>query len=326
MRLSELLEGGEGFLRNQIALGLSESLHLELKGNGRGDGAIFDSQGKITSKGRPLLGKAISALANSAGGVLLVGVECKAELATSANPIPNVVLAASHLSGELGELLQPRHDGITVHVVPSAVSPGGGYLAVDVVRSDRRPHMSVDKRYYKRAGSSSFAMEHYDVEDAFKRTVGPVLRVTHSLRQQGSFGGPEGRSHAFRITLAVKNEGLVTAKHILLKVRQPGRPSFEYTFSDPASRVEGARSVFDDHVARAMPEGFVIHPGDERPVDDIHFSILRSNEGSITAGKQPIETATLIAPFQLGAEGMALQGGEIVLDNTEIRALAAKIP
>lgn len=52
-----------------------------------------------------------------------------------------------------------------------------------VERSDRRPHRSEasgDKRYYKRAGDSSFIMEHYDIEDAFNRTTPAELQLALS--------------------------------------------------------------------------------------------------------------------------------------------------
>ena len=32
-----------------------------------------------------------------------------------------------------------------------------------------------DRRYYKRAGDSTYVMEHYDIEDAFRRAVTPSL-------------------------------------------------------------------------------------------------------------------------------------------------------
>jgi predicted HTH transcriptional regulator len=182
---SELFERfvreGEAVLDQMMVERTPEGVDLEFKTKERATTGAFERAD------RRALGRSLSAFANSAGGVLIFGVraakgpdevDCARELA----PIANVEAFASSARQLVGQLLMPRHDGIRVHHV---VRPdNSGFLVIDVDRSLRRPHMSKapdDGRYYKRAGDSTFAMEHYDIEDAFRRYTAPELSVSHRL-------------------------------------------------------------------------------------------------------------------------------------------------
>ncbi|MPZ35793.1 MAG: hypothetical protein GEV13_33340 [Rhodospirillales bacterium] len=92
---------------------------------------------------------------------------------------------------------------------------GSGFLALWVERSERRPHRSEakdDKRYYKRAGDSSFVMEHYDIEDAFNRVGVPDLQL-FVARTTNEDRGFDGVRHTYRIGLhfSLQNNGSLSA-------------------------------------------------------------------------------------------------------------------
>jgi hypothetical protein len=91
----------------------------------------------------------------------------------------------------------PRHDGIRLAAVRSEQQSGAGYLLVYVERSERRPHRceaTGEGRYFKRAGDNTFPMEHYDIEDAFRRASLPDLAMKWSLVWHGGTSGPEGQT------------------------------------------------------------------------------------------------------------------------------------
>jgi predicted HTH transcriptional regulator len=140
-----------------------------------------------------ILAKEISAFANSAGGVIVFGVDCRIidgiDEAVELTPISNLNRAETTVRDATSDLLQPRHDGIRVASVPALNDSTTGYVIVDVPRSDRRPHRSEaanQKEYYKRIGSRSYPMEHYDIEDAFKRSTAPILALDVGLIRPGS--------------------------------------------------------------------------------------------------------------------------------------------
>ena len=109
----------------------------------------------------------------------VIGVICKPidgiDAASELDPIPNWKRALSDVSSAVGDLLQPKNDGINVQGFPSSAADADGYLLIEVPRSKRRPHRCEArgaKQYFKRSGSGSYAMEHYDIEDAFRGGAG----------------------------------------------------------------------------------------------------------------------------------------------------------
>lgn len=121
----------------------------------------------------------------------------------------------------MGELLLPRHEGILVRPIPVPNDSDTGCIAVWVERSERRPHQSQaakDRRYYKRAGDSTYVMEHYDIEDAFRRLVTPTLKLEESLQSGQMMSGPEGRLATHILVLSLRNDSTVSAKFPYLHV------------------------------------------------------------------------------------------------------------
>jgi hypothetical protein len=91
---------------------------------------------------------------------------------------------------------------------------GAGYLAIYVERSERRPHrceLGVG-RYFKRIGDSSLAMEHYDIEDSFKRIVVPQLEVAWLVTPGIGRGGPDGQFQQIKIEIGLHNPSPVSAR------------------------------------------------------------------------------------------------------------------
>ena len=82
----------------------------------------------------------------------------------------------------------PRHDGIRMDIVEAAEPPGAGYLLMLIERSERRPHRAElgVGRYFKRSGDSTIRMEHYDIEDSFKRLVVPSLEIRTEVPRYGT--------------------------------------------------------------------------------------------------------------------------------------------
>ena len=156
--------------------------------------------------------------------MLILGVDCRkdkndgVDCASNAVPIEGLAKSLSLVTNAVGELLQPRHGGICVHPIPASYGDDQGYLVIDVPRSERRPHRSEaqdQKQYFKRAGGSSFAMEHEDIEDAFKRRSAPVLELGYSIsRVSGSMNANAQFMVSLRMALAATNSGDVSAKHV----------------------------------------------------------------------------------------------------------------
>jgi hypothetical protein len=129
----------------------------------------------------------VSALANSQGGILLIGINTenktggtgkeKFEIPKDIDGVNPKILSRETISNILCSNIQP----IVPNVEIDQISLSGDLIdnvvyQVRVAKSSLAPHMS-DHRYYKRTSTGSVPMEHYEVEDVRGRRKGPDLRA-----------------------------------------------------------------------------------------------------------------------------------------------------
>ncbi len=275
-----LLAEGEVGIDRLVMERAQESVTLDFKQK------VNATNGEIGKDDRKVFGKVLSAFSNSAGGLVIFGVEARKGLddvdcAQSAKPIAEIERFEAEMRAASGTLLQPRHDGIEVRSIPSTRQPGAGYLLVRVERSDRRPHRAEaagQKQYYKRAGDSSFEMEHYDIEDAFRRISSPDLEVEVD---RGSYT-LSGSTVVSDLIFYLRNQSSITAK-------------FPYMHLICVQGITLSRDEFA-YIVRGGADGWftfsglaeaVIHPGLRRPFARavVQHSIKNNDLSSIASNK-----------------------------------------
>ncbi|HYD55045.1 MAG TPA: ATP-binding protein [Gemmatimonadaceae bacterium] len=149
--------------------GVGESVSLEFKSCG----AL-----ERTERNKKELARDVTALANSAGGVIVYGVQ---ELGNGRFELDQG-LDPSERSCEWVEdvlsAVQQRIEGVDVHSVSLEThSPGREAIVVYVPQSTRAPHQAPDYKFYKRHGSRVLPMEEYEVRDVSRRQLACDLRV-----------------------------------------------------------------------------------------------------------------------------------------------------
>lgn len=313
MDVTDLLAREELALKDAITREVQESLTLDFKLANEGN-AVFRENGTLTTEGRRVVAKAISGFSNSDGGLIVFGVECKKinglDCASRLAPLDNYERAKSNLNSEVGELLRPKNAGINVYSFPSQKYPDKGYVVIEVPRSDRRPHRSEasdQKGYFKRSGSSTFEMEHYDIEDAFRRKTAPEIALEIGCYKRSTAGD----LHLIRMIFYIRNVGYVSAEAPQLELTELQGKRYQW----PRDLSELSKGV---HMEVASPKSikyysdtsFVLHPTDIRPFGVAEFEVLVNADGSIRSaavGKElPFE---IPLPFILRAKDMrALKG------------------
>lgn len=134
----------------------------------------YKSSAVISGREVNAICKAISALANSAGGYFVTGIDSNNGEPTG---LDGGVTGPSRLDW--------LHKIINANTFPSIESvevtelneSTGRYYIIAVPPSPQAPHQNSDKRYYKRRGTHSEPMEHYEIEDVRnrpKRGAAPV--------------------------------------------------------------------------------------------------------------------------------------------------------
>lgn len=299
-------------------LGKQETLTLEFKADHPNDPMFHE--GELTNNGRKIVAKEISAFANSAGGVIVFGVDCRKvggiDEAHSLVPIPNISRAEMSVRTVASELLQPRHSGIGVMSIEATAKPGAGYIILYVPRSERRPHRSEakgQKEYFKRSGASAFSMEHYDIEDAFKRQSSPLLSMNFDFHWRMK----SGERFEMQMLFGVANTGEVSGKFVTLQVWNQK----ERILKANRSHLLTSFSEFDDRMTFAAPSDFVIHPEQTRAFETLQFTINRGASGVLLLHGKPLEPGLITFDYSIGAEGMRSQHSQFVLDERHVESI-----
>ena len=304
-----LLQEGEVGIERLVAERTQEGVTLEFK-EARGAGT-----GTLANEDRKTFAKALSAFANSAGGLLVFGVEARkgednVDCAQATMPISNIERFKSEATTASGQLLQPRHDGIVVEAIPSQRQPGAGYLLVCVERSERRPHRSEaagQKQYFKRAGDSSFEMEHYDIEDAFKRSTSAELGLKIRLEERKKGGSV----NELIIGIYICNKSDHYCKNPYFQLRNIVNGNHGKASTIFKETVDGGWH------SKWSPPGHILHAGLEDRVG--RFSILYTNPPYKTSA--PDKESLFSFAWRCGAENARRKDGVFTMSIERLDAL-----
>jgi Putative DNA-binding domain len=168
------------------------------------------------------LGKALSALANSGGGHVFIGVENDGRL-EGVDPIHRGKAATREwLEQVCPGLVDYPLENFRVHEVepstPSSIPMGKVVIVIDVLDSERAPHQSQhDKKYYVRIGGRSEPASHRLIEDIRNRTKHPSLNVEKMEILEFSWGAREEIGDVqLRIKVTLSNCSKIKAQNVCL--------------------------------------------------------------------------------------------------------------
>lgn len=176
--------------------GDSESATLEFKSC-----RLFDQK---NDKIFETLSKEITALANSIGGVLIIGVEEDTD-----RRISKIVPVADGKKHEAW-----IEDGLLSRITPSLhlaitriEADGGHLLVIDVPLSLNAPHQSADKRYYARRLFRVDPLLAFEVDDIRRRVAAIASGASLSVLFQGA-----------AISFAITNEGIGAVFNVWIEI------------------------------------------------------------------------------------------------------------
>lgn len=197
-------------LEQMIAGGVEEGLSLDYK---RAN-ALLNSDAKKVE-----VTKDVSAMANSAGGVLIYGVAEPEDRAKRHLPDRLDPLLRSNVSKEwldqIIQTIQPRIEGVIIHPVTIDEQVGTVCYAVEIPQS-HTAHQARDHVYYKRHNFNVLPMNDYEVRDVMNRKSNPKMRASIFVNKRAGRFKPEGY-----ILVNVENIGRVLARHVMVELELP---------------------------------------------------------------------------------------------------------
>lgn len=205
----------EGDFLQLISNGVQESTELDYK--------ACEALQK-TDKKKAEISKDVSALANSAGGVLIYGIVESGHVPTSIDRgFDPSDISKEWLEQVINSRIQRKIDGVRIHSVDLAKSqPGKVAYVVDVPQSSRAPHQASDKRFYKRYNFESVPMEEYEVRDVSRRSDGPDLSVSFRIDGISESKPPAGSdadpTYSVKVVPTIQNSSPVPAEYIGIRI------------------------------------------------------------------------------------------------------------
>jgi hypothetical protein len=199
----------ESYITNQI----EESLMLEYKaaaGLDRSD----SKKAEIT--------KDVSAMANSAGGLLIYGIaeyqnKIQSHRPEKIDPINRLQFSKEWLEHIISNI-RPKIRGLVIHSVSLTTSPEHVAYVVEIPQSSTA-HQAMDKRYYKRFNFESVAMEDHEIRDVMGRGQYPKLELEFRIEVQPTQTSIERYMEHFVAQIPISPESEVKAeKEYILKV------------------------------------------------------------------------------------------------------------
>jgi hypothetical protein len=182
-----------------------------------------DSLGKSDGK-KNEISKDVSAMANSAGGLIIYGVreyqdEARKHKPEILDPVVGTEITKEWLEQVINSNIHPRIEGLLIHPVRLDSGPNHAAYVVEIPQSTTA-HQAKDKRYYKRYNFESVPMEDYEVRQTMNRATIPDIEVRFSHTLYGSGGSDNKRIYQLAIELI--NIGTVVVKNWRLIFSVPG--------------------------------------------------------------------------------------------------------
>lgn len=207
----------EARIQQYITDGVEESLILDYKAAG----SLAKTDGKKAE-----ITKDVSAMANSAGGIILYGVaefpdQARRHLPERIDPVDRTQITKEWLEQVISNI-RPKVDGVIIHPVALNTAPNHAAYVVEIPQSSTA-HQATDKRYYKRFNFESVAMEDYEIRDIMGRGQYPKIEIglKIDISKAQLVSGEFVPRH--KLVVSVFNAGNVYAQYVNIFIQIPTR-------------------------------------------------------------------------------------------------------
>jgi hypothetical protein len=189
----------EAKLQNFITSEIEESLTLEYKS--------AEALDRLETKKKEIT-KDVSAMANSAGGMLIYGISEFSDL--EKRHLPERITPVDRRSfprewvEQIIQAIRPRIDGIVIHSVNLSSGENDTAYVIEIPQSNTA-HQASDHRYYKRFNFQAVPMEDYEIRDVMFREQTPNIVLNFLI---------EITADAQNLVVQARNNGSAFAQYV----------------------------------------------------------------------------------------------------------------
>lgn len=161
----------ENDIQQLIALRVEESIHLDFK---QAESLEKNDKKKLE------LAKDVSAFANSAGGFIVYGIKEDKHVADSVTFIDGAEITKEWIEQVIQTRIQRKIEGLRISPVRFGNDIKKSVYVIKIPESPLAPHMTSDKRFYKRYNFESVQMEEYEIRNLYNRKEKTKL-IIHNI-------------------------------------------------------------------------------------------------------------------------------------------------
>lgn len=193
-------------LQNLIDGEIEESLTLEYKS--------AEALDRNETKKKEIT-KDVSAMANSAGGVIVYGIrefdqENRRHLPEKITPVDRRQYPREWVE-QIIQAIRPRIDGIVIHSVNLSSGETDVAFVIEIPQSNTA-HQASDHRYYKRFNFQAVPMEDYEIRDVIFREQTPNIALKFLI---------EINSESRNLVVRARNNGSAFAQYVAVFLDVP---------------------------------------------------------------------------------------------------------
>src|ERR1017187_9602732 len=196
-------------------VGKTEDLHLDCK--------IWPQKDEEAQR---MLAKVLCGFANADGGVIIIGFEARSgpnkydpDVIQRAVPVEDAISVKSRVEGLVGDLVEPRLQGVVIAAVSERPGTKTGFVLVAVPPSDGLPCRSRKHRdFYQRITAGTYPMEYFQIADMFGKRHRPILSL---YLEEGRFR-LDGQVYERELTIGVENRGRAVARYPSVRFKRGG--------------------------------------------------------------------------------------------------------
>ncbi|NUY82389.1 ATP-binding protein [Flavobacterium sp. MAH-1] len=195
MELHKRTEYDIAFIELLIANEIEESVSIEFKAAG----ALGKSDGK-----KDEMTKDVAAFANANGGIIIYGISEINHKADSKSYINGNIFTKEWIEQILNSGIQRPIPDMKIFPIREGGDLEKTIYVVQIPESLDAPHISRDKRFYRRHNFESLKMEEYEIRQLYGRTSKSILEIAG---YRIKYNGIKNKKVEFEIVISIINSG-----------------------------------------------------------------------------------------------------------------------
>ncbi len=251
------------------------------------------------------LSKCVAGFGNTDGGVIIWGVECRAnarqgDFASAAKPISNLAAFVALLEGAVSRCSIPAHrGGVHSFAIPEDPTVSDrGFAVTYIPQSQDTPHRDKNGDYKVRSGSDFIKMSHDVLAGMFGRRPQAVPYFEATLRN--CLHQPRGGCFlTFEVHLEMKNSGKGIGRDCFVTASDWSHPDAVSLEMDGLGRLFVAYTRTENHFCAFAEDRLRL-----APYSGIGAVVMRLGVRPTPADQPFSEDVT--TPFSFGCEGIPL--------------------